>query len=157
MYDYVLRTNGWTRSVIFRNIYMLTRCVRVLFSCEFSKSLIFILKVRFESYTLGGSYLIISQTVSIGQTLPLTTNRRSRMAFRLAYLHLTLTHSQNQGQGHAHFDYEHRPNDGGCETQYKCQLIDSLMWPFDWHIHFWSRSIQKGQGHSYAHLSHKRW
>ena len=41
----------------------------------------------------------------LGQTLLLPTNRKSYMAFRLAYLHLTLGHSKGQGQGYTYFDW----------------------------------------------------
>ena len=71
------------------------------------------------------------------------THRKSHVAFCFVYFDLTLTHSKDQGQCHTPFDYNYLTSDGKLDKHFNWQLIESRMWPFDWHIFIWPWSILK--------------
>ena len=55
----------------------------------------------------------------VGQTLLLSSNKKSCLDFRLVYLHLTWDHSNGQDQCHAHFNCEYIMNgDRQCKRYY---------------------------------------
>ena len=81
----------------------LSVCVSVIFvrtGCTLAKSgdvVAHDLDLHFEDQIFESRLnVIISQTLTDEQTLPLSTNRKSHVGFRLVYLHLTLAHSKGQ-------------------------------------------------------------